>query len=234
VNGARLGLVALLALAGCSAGTVGVDDVVTELSAAPSTLVADGKAESTVKVCSVASGQKAGLKAKLTVSGATWSSTDQPSLDVELDRGDGCGEAVLVAPQALGPVHVWADVEGYEKRLDAIALTPAPVTDLLLSSSGAVDPSMVSMVQVTARALGKNNGAITLGTRIAFSLAATPTGSAYLTTNGVVVSSAAMPDATTTVVAGHGVQSLTVTVDAFPPGATTSSKTVPLTIDVLP
>jgi hypothetical protein len=225
-----MALALLLVLTGCEAPDIGGDQVIPTLTADPVELVANGVAQSEVVVCTVQEGHKLGLNAKLTVAGASWLRSSDTSFERLLDP-DGCTRAELVAPRTLGRVHVWAEIEGFEKEIE-IGLRPAVVEDLLPRTSGQLTPGTTSQIQLTVSTV-VDTGFPSAGTRISFVANPVPSGSAYLT-NEEVILDATMNSATTTIIAGGSLESLIVDMTATPPGAASPTAMRSLSIPLLP
>jgi hypothetical protein len=203
--------------AGCDPSvTVTDDDVIQQLAASPSPLVADGMAVTEVTVGTVTSDVAPDLQVSLTIDGAAWVGSAAATITKPLGP-DGTASALVVAPRTAGSARVTAELAGYQRDL-AIQLIAATPGDIVLSSSGALVAGEPSQLQVTAQPTIATGGLPTAQTAIRFHLDAEPVGSAYLTADRVVLDATATT-AATTVVAGTKTTSVTVTADATPPGA---------------
>ncbi len=219
---------ALLALAGCDpTTTVTADDVIVSLSASPDMLVANGAATTVIEIQSVPDHVKDGLSVKLTAINATWTGVIGASQELPLGP-DGVTTARLTASRLPGDATVIAEIAGYQHALP-VPLVAAMVPTVTHVLSGRLTAGMASTVQVTVTPQVAGGGLPSAGTKVEFGVAATPGGSAYVTTPTVVMDAAAT-SAATTVMASATTAHVEVTVSVTPPGATapTATETIPL------
>lgn len=108
-----------------------------------------------------------------------------------------------------------------------LAATVPSVTHVL---SGRLTAGMASTVQVTVTPQVEGGGLPSAGTTVEFGVAATPAGSAYLTTPTVVMDAAAT-GAATTVMASATTTHVDVRVSVTPPGATAPTATETILLD---
>ena len=222
----------LLVLAvGCDAPvTVGAEDVVTNLEASPTMLTADGASTTVITVETVADEVKPGLKATLTVRGATWDGSQEASLERDVSP-DGIETATLVASRRPGTATVVAEIAGYERHL-TITFVEATPTDLTYTTDGRLEMGKASSIKISVQPLVPN-GLPSTGTVVDFSLATTPAQTGYLTT-GKAVLDATTATASTTVIAGTTTTSGSVEVRVTAPNGTSPAVTRTIPFHLLP